>query len=467
MNIIKTAKLKITSHTKSLEPTLEIYRKALMFYIDVLEKEWDNIKDLSSSSRLLLLESITHKTEQHPVVKYDFDKDFYKFPSYLRRACIMEAVGYVKSYHTNYKRWQQEKEDTLIKGKKFHKKPPTLQLKHNSFPVLYKPQMFKREDGKIKIKIFLNNDWIWIDIEVKDKELLSSGKYRFTDYTEANPRLVKKGKKFYLHIPYEKKVKLSDRNDVAVNVDLGLTNSAVVNAMRSDGTVIGRLFINQPKEKDRLNHTINKLSKAQRNSGIIKAPNYYRVINDLQREITQDTANRIVEFALKFNAITIVFEHLGRMKLPRDVYGAKRLRFKLHHWAKQTTYNKTLEKAHSLGIRVSRVLAGGTSMYAFDGSGEVQRNAKKDIAIFTTGKEYHADLSASYDIGARYFIREILKPLPEMVRLQVQAKVPELAVRTQQTLSSLIRLQEAISLIAENASASRIQDRETSSIAPA
>ena len=468
MNIVKTAKLKITSHTKTLEPTLEIYRKALIFYIDVVKKEWDSLKELDNRRRLLLLETISHKTKQHPEVKYNFDKDFYKFPCYLRRACIMEAIGCVESYYSNYERWQKEKEETLFKGKKFHKKSPTLQLKHNSFPVLYKPEMFKREDnGGIKIKVFHNNDWVWIDITIKDKNLLSSRRYRFTDYTEANPKLVKKGKKFYLHIPYEKKVKLYDRNDVAISVDLGLTNSAVVNAMRSDGTVLGRLFINQPKEKDRLNHTINKLSKAKRNSHIIKAPNYWRVINNLQREITQDTANKIVDFALKFNAGVIVFEYLSRMKLPKDVYGAKRLRFKLQYWAKQTTYKKTLEKAHSLGIRLSRVLARGTSMYAFDGSGEVARNSKKDIAVFTTGKEYHADLSASYNTGARYFIRELLRPLPEMVRLQVQAKVPELVVRTQQTLSSLTRLQEALSLNALDTSASRIQDREASSTATA
>ena len=48
MKIIKTAKLKILSRTKILEPTLEIYRKALTFYIDVVQKEWKNIKILNN-----------------------------------------------------------------------------------------------------------------------------------------------------------------------------------------------------------------------------------------------------------------------------------------------------------------------------------------------------------------------------------------------------------------------------------
>jgi hypothetical protein len=118
MNVIKTAKLKITSHTKTLEPTLEIYRKALSFYIDVVQKKCDSIRELGSSGKLLLLETIIHKTRQNPEVKYDFDKDFYKFSGYLRRACIMEGAGYVESYYSNYERWQKEKGEALIKGKK-------------------------------------------------------------------------------------------------------------------------------------------------------------------------------------------------------------------------------------------------------------------------------------------------------------------------------------------------------------
>ena len=46
------------------------------------------------------------------------------------------------------------------------------------------------------------------------------------------------------------------------------------------------------------------------------------------------------------------------------------------------------------------------------------------------------------NIAARYFIREIIKPLPEMVRLQVEAKVPQLVDRTSHSLASLIRLRE-------------------------
>ncbi|WP_246516591.1 hypothetical protein [Salicibibacter cibarius] len=81
---------------------------------------------------------------------------------------------------------------------------------------------------------------------------------------------------------------------------------------------------------------------------------------------------------------------------------------------------------------------------AFDGSGDVERNWKKDLATFSTGKRYHADLSASYNIGARYFVRGIQKSISEKRWLSLQAKVPGLAKGTYTTLSSLISLTKAL-----------------------
>ena len=52
------------------------------------------------------------------------------------------------------------------------------------------------------------------------------------------------------------------------------------------------------------------------------------------------------------------------------------------------------------------------------------------LCTFTTGKAYNCDLSASYNIGARYFIRELLKPLPETERSSLEAKVPSVKRRT-------------------------------------
>jgi hypothetical protein len=104
------------------------------------------------------------------------------------------------------------------------------------------------------------------------------------------------------------------------------------------------------------------------------------------------------------------------------------------------------EMAHCFGTRISRINPRNTSDLAFDGSGKVGRNQKKDIAVFSTGKVYHSDLSASYNIGARYFIRAFQKSITETKWLSLQAKVPELAIKTSQTLSSFISLHHALEL---------------------
>lgn len=65
------------------------------------------------------------------------------------------------------------------------------------------------------------------------------------------------------------------------------------------------------------------------------------------------------------------------------------------------------------------------------------------------GKVYNCDLSASYNIGSRYFIREILKSLPAKVRLELEAKVSQASKRSTCTWSTLINLNaELVSLAA-------------------
>ena len=88
-------------------------------------------------------------------------------------------------------------------------------------------------------------------------------------------------------------------------------------------------------------------------------------------------------------------------------------------------------QAHRKGIRNSRICAWNTSRLAFNGSGEIARDIRGHrLCTFQTGKRYNCDLSASYNIGARYFIREILKPLPETERSLLEAKVPAVKRRT-------------------------------------
>ena len=105
----------------------------------------------------------------------------------------------------------------------------------------------------------------------------------------------------------------------------------------------------------------------------------------------------------------------------------------------------TEHQAHRLGMRISRVCAWKTSAYAFDGSGRVTRDPKNhSLAVFRNGKQYNCDLSASYNIGARYFIRELLKPVPETERSVLEAKVPAVQRRTSCVYADLIKMSEVM-----------------------
>ncbi|MCM3791073.1 RNA-guided endonuclease TnpB family protein [Domibacillus indicus] len=448
MKVAKSLLHKITNQTEIFNDTLDIYNAALTYVIEVIDKEFDDIKGLTTKSIVPAVEKLIHATKSNPLPKYkEFNERFYKFPSYFRRSAIASAFGKVKSFRSNYQNWEKEQKYALSEGKKFKKQPPRLQAEHKEFPVFYRENMFNRtSDTSAQIKVFYQNDWVWVDIEFKGQDHYKRGVW---EWKENNPKLIKRGKKFFLSISYKNKVTLTKtaiQEQKVCAVDLGLTNSAVCSVIDAKGTVLGRTFINQPKEKDRLQTLTNKLRKAQRASGRIHAPNFWRQINGYQQHIVRHTSHEIIKFATKHGCDVIVFEYLGRMKTPKGFYGARKFRFKLHGWGKIGIQNKVEEMAHCLGMRISRVNPRNTSALALDGSGNVERNPKKDFATFSTGKVYHADLSASYNIGARYFIRAFQKSISETKWLSLQAKVPELAIRTSQTLSSFISLHHALGL---------------------
>ena len=68
----------------------------------------------------------------------------------------------------------------------------------------------------------------------------------------------------------------------------------------------------------------------------------------------------LVRIAKEHDCQAIVFEYRGKMQVPRDFYGAKRLRKKLHYWMQGRIQRYTRQKAQAAGIRFSRVLARGT-----------------------------------------------------------------------------------------------------------
>lgn len=401
--------------------TLALYNSALNYVCDVVLKHYDEINELNNLEGRMYLEHLIHNTKNN-IAKYDFDSIYYKLPCYLLRDIESKAIGHIFSYKSNLDNYKKERYNKISNGKKFKKREPSLS-KCNLLPSFYKGNMYKMiSDNKIALKIYEDNDWKYEEFKLKKNDLKYINKINGKRY---NPEIKIIGKKIYIKFTFEiEDLKLQDKElnkRIICGVDLGVNNDATISIMNYEGTILGRHFINT-NNKDLMNHLLNKKRKIQRNSGNYKYLRNLHInnkINSINENIVNHTVNQIIKICLSYGVDVIVFENL-RHKFKR----AKRsFRARLHRWRKIAIYNKAYEMAHRNGIRVSTVNPNGTSKYAYDGSGLVERdNDNYSICKFVNGKIYNCDLSASYNIAARYYIRETLKPLDVNSRSELETK---------------------------------------------
>ena len=437
MDIYTTYKVKIKHYNHIFKQTVAIYRSAVDYLIAVCHENWESISSIEGAlNRQRYVETLVHATKDNPNPKYDFDEKFYKMPSYLRRGVISEALGKVSSYKSNLKNW--ESEEPSSRGE-FPGYPKAGYI----YPSLYRENMYSETEDtyKAQIKVYVRNTWDWITVQLRKSDVDYINR-RCKNRKQCAPTLQKRGKEWYLDFPFEESVKLCKTNikdQTVVAVDLGINTAATISVMRSDGTILGRHYCKLPKETDHLAHSINRIKKMQQH-GNYKTPRLWAKAKGINHDIATKTAGFIMDVAVLYNADTIVFEHLDRKG---KLKGSKKQR--LHMWRCKEVQAIVTNKAHRLGMHVSHICAWGTSKLAYDGSGFVARGREGgfntyELCKFTNGKVYNCDLSASYNIGARYFIRELLKSVPEKARLRIEAKVPQCSKRSTCTLSTLVNL---------------------------
>ena len=435
MKLISTYGVKVKEYRHIFRDTIRVYRAAVDFFLMVCDQEWENVSKIKSSNcQMRYIEEFTHKTNKNPITKYDFDTAFYKFPSYLRRSAINEALGKYASYRSNLANWERKPQ-----GRK-----PSFPKAGFVYPCLYRDNMYMRTDiYTARIKVYVRNTWDWIDVQLQKSDVDYIRRH-CSHRKECAPTLQKRGKEWFLDFPFEEQVTLNNtpsKEQVIAAVDLGINSAATVSVMCADGTVLGRHFRRLPSEKDSLAHAVNRIKKAQQH-GARKMPRLWARANGINDDIAVKTAKFIIDVAVLYNADVIVFEHL-------DLKGRKRgsKKQRLHLWKARRVQSIVTDQAHRLGMRVSHVNAWNTSRLAFDGSGRVLRGRQSEktggsysVCEFQNGKVYNCDLNATYNIGARYFIRTLLKSLPATERLAVEAKVPSCAKRSTCTLSTLVSL---------------------------
>ena len=443
MKIVTSYSVRLRQVPTCLKGTLMKYREAVDWFIGMMEAEWNAFADCNNNQMAVRVgEKLCIKTAKNGTPKYSFSDSFYKFPSYLRRAAIAEAFGLVSSYHSSLDNWN----DYPVSERK---RRPSVPKAGFVYPAMYRDNCFVRTGTyTARIKVWTRNTWDWIDISLRkcDVDYILR---RCSNRKECVPTLRQRGKVWSLDFSFEERVTLTYSNIIdsqrILSVDLGLNSACVCSVMTSDGTVVGRRFLHLPSEYDHLRHCIGHIKHAQQ-SGARRMPGLWAKARGLNDDISVKTARFIVDMAMLYGVDTIVMEAL-------DLNGKKRgsQKQRLALWRARYVQSMVLVKAHRAGIRVSRVCAWNTSRLAFDGSGRVLRGREAEkagknysLCEFPSGKVYNCDLNASYNIGARYYIREILRNQSERTRLALTAKVPSLAKRSTCTLSDLKDLRAAM-----------------------
>ena len=471
----------------------------------------------SADKRLTQAEKLFHATKKNPNPKYpEYDQLYGYTPSYIRRALIRKAIGHVKSYKSNYDNWvkngkhgnepvlgechaaltffrgngslwdtnlekreqelrvqirekrSQIKATAVAAGNKNFKHPRSEDEEVLEALKRERPKHDHTHDNTIKLNLYNGKTWEWFEVRLRKSDVDYINKY--CTYTLRDcPSLKKRGKnQWSLSISFTfyqtlDDTPLLDRRILAV--DLGINNSACMVVLDWKGTVLARKFLRLASEEDHLNRMLQLIREKQSEKGSRENKKLWATVNGVNADIADKTVKSIIEMADLYAVHTIVLEHLDLSGKKR---GSKTSRQRLHMWCVKRIQKMVFDRAHRNGHHVSRVNAWNTSRLAFDGSGIVTRGRhitpRVDVngvvhefgygtVEFSSGKLYSADLNAAYNIGARYFVREISKVVSDEIMAPIKAEVPGVAHRSQCTLSSLWMLSKALVSWSEQAAA--------------
>jgi len=420
---IRTDKWKLyPSSTQKLWLTMTVqeYRKFVRALIGMGYTHWHEVADLNSQQQVNYVEALFNRTKQRSTVKYDyFEKaaknfpSFRKFPDYLRRAAIQNAIGQVSSFVTRYQKWQSG-----IRNRR-DEKPPRLTSVTNVYPALYKGQCIKyhEEYTAVEIKVWNGTDWVWTSMPctVRARHLVTTNELK-------SPSLIVNNKSCHLSAPFAINPQELPESETVLAVDLGINTTATATVVTSVGTVKARVFIHPATDIDRRDKRLSKISRkasqTMRKSGKLHkgfCRGLYRKATNINREIAQKVSDELVKIASEHQCRAIVFENLKGWR-PKGGRKRSNLKQRYHGWCqcaarmlrKRFIVRLTQEKWHERGGKVEFVNPRYTSKYAYDGSGIVKRDSDNyALCVFTTGKRYNADLNGSLNIAARYWVHQL------------------------------------------------------------
>lgn len=431
-----TLTLQVTSAEQqaALADTLRLYRRLVRDLITVAYTHWPAVGVCDGNEAVKVLESLTHPTRQRPSVRYSyFSRRYYKFPSYLRRVAIMDAVGQVRSFITRFDTWRRGDRKNKFAN------PPRLTASTRTFPSLYGGQCAKvnADATHAFIKVRHRNDWIWMGFCLK-------GRCRFRGKGQAkSPLLTFNGRQWKLSLPeaFEPPPPTRHEPKRVLAVDVGINTAATWAVVDVQGTVHARGFIHR-SDKDRehrLMQRIRRKARKQTRHGSRLPPGFCGRDHDRLTCLADNEAHqisrRLVNLALAHDCQAVVAENL---KGWRPKGGRKRtpMKARFHRWFHRRLVQRLDSKAVEAGLRCVLVYPRGTSSQAFDGSGPVKRDsANYSLCTFANDKRYHADLNAAYNIAARGHLYYQGRSRKAVAR--ARSRKPTGTPRTPVTLSTL------------------------------
>jgi len=448
--VTKTIKIQIedaSTYQDLLETTNRQYQRVVAFYLAIIKLNQE-LLNLPNRKLLTKLEQLTHRTKNNPNPPYDLSQIAHKLPSGVRRSAINSAIGLAKAWQTSYEKWQKRKSKYLKrqdkraeKGKTrfpFTEKPPQFPMKSESNIVWYST-VYKALDARhIKLKVFNGKAWEYVTVKLSKTMPIPSG------YKKLSPELIRKGDKWYLHQPIQKKIKLTKITEQLKNnpkmkicaVDLGLNHTAVLTVQDASGKVYATKFIRGHEIHSRRLSLLRRIFSKQSVTKIIQegvkfAKNLWRKIRRINKDYAHKVSYWIVEFALKHGCSVIVFEHLKNLQ-PSSGSKSRRMNQRLMFWLKGDIFKDVQYKAVHQGILVSRINPRNTSKICpncshVENYGKIETTQRyqqsKLFKCNICGYQANADFVGSRNSGRRFFARYVKSDVIE--EHQNQAKLKE------------------------------------------
>jgi len=409
--------------------TRALFNQVAQFYFQVIQAH-PELLALPNKAALTALEKLTHKTKANPDPAHPLEQVSANIPACFRRAAINAALGAARSFHANLERWRRRKEKAAARGKQFRERPPVPPRVWARSVTFYAGMWKEWQPGRIVLKLWDGRTWRWVRFRISGRELPEG-------WQAKSPQVVRRGRRWWLHVPVEKRFPQPTRLEEQVQSNLGLrlcavdlnTNDVLAACviLKADGTAVASRFVRGGRKlHGRRKRLLGMVARNRSRTGIIAEGEQdnaalWRKIRALDENEAHRVSRRIVEFALAQGARVIVFEHLGAFRPAKGRY-SRRANERRSYWLRGRIVRYTRYKAREEGLLVSRVNPADTSRLCARCGEELSRySAGQEPGVYclgaplvhcpSCGMKGNAERNAALNIGRKLFARyEVAKP---------------------------------------------------------